>query len=166
MVKNKSKDLDQFYTHPDYASKFLDIVKKKTNYKNFDIILEPSAGTGSFYNLLDNRRIGLDLDPKYLGIIKTNFFDYNWTKLKNKKRWQEYNDNFKNRCQFIKEEIDKGNLNDYLDELELIKNRVSNNFLRNAKGFYNFFGDNLRYVCIMNNRYVLIIVCSILFSHL
>lgn len=68
------------------------------------------------------------------------------TKLKNKKRWQEYNENFKNRCQFIKEEIDKGNLNEYLEELELIKKRVSNNFLRNAKGFYNFFGDDLRYV--------------------
>lgn len=85
MVKNKSKDLDQFYTHPDYAYKFLDIVKKKTNYKNYDIVLEPSAGTGSFYNLLDNRRIGLDLDPKCKGVIKTNFFDYDWTELKNKK---------------------------------------------------------------------------------
>lgn len=68
------------------------------------------------------------------------------TKLKNKKRWQEYNENFKNRCQFIKEEIDKGNLNEYLEELELIKKRVSINFLINAKGFYNFFGDDLRYV--------------------
>ena len=84
-IKNKSKILDQFYTHPIYAQKFLEIIKKKTKYENYEIILEPSAGTGSFYNLLDNRRVGLDLDPKCKGVAKINFFDYDWTKFKNKK---------------------------------------------------------------------------------
>jgi len=63
-----------------------------------------------------------------------------------KQKWKEYNDNFKSRCQFIKDEIISGNLNDYLDELKIIKKRVSNNFLQNSEGFYNFFGDDLKYI--------------------
>ena len=62
------------------------------------------------------------------------------------KKWQEYNEKFKQRCLFIKDEIDKGNLNDYLNELKIIKKRVSHNFLKNTNGFYNFFGDDLRFI--------------------
>ena len=40
------------------------------NISEFDYIVEPSAGSGSFYRLLDKgKRIGLDIDPKYDGII-------------------------------------------------------------------------------------------------
>jgi len=63
-----------------------------------------------------------------------------------KQKWKEYNDNFKSRCQFIKDEIVLGNLNDYLDELKLIKKRVPNNFLKNSEEFYKFFGDDLKYI--------------------
>ena len=63
-----------------------------------------------------------------------------------KQKWKEYNDNFKSRCQFIKDEIVSGNLNDNLDELKLIKKRVPNNFLQNSEGFYKFFGDDLKYI--------------------
>lgn len=73
----KAKDLDQFYTDPSYASIFLDKIKSIVNFDQYDIILEPSAGTGSFFNLLDNKkRIGLDLDPKTSELIKINFFDW------------------------------------------------------------------------------------------
>lgn len=74
--KKQSKELDQYYTGPELARYFLDKVKELLPYDEYDMVLEPSAGTGSFYNLLDSRRVGLDLDPKCAGVIKQNFYDY------------------------------------------------------------------------------------------
>jgi hypothetical protein len=77
-VQDNSRKLDQFYTNPKYAATFLSTVAHTVDLNKYDHLLEPSAGTGSFYNLLDaDRRIGLDLEPKASGIIKTDFF--NWT---------------------------------------------------------------------------------------
>lgn len=75
---DNSRKLDQFYTNPAYAQQFLRTISQTIDLTKFDHLLEPSAGTGSFYNLLDaNKRIGLDLEPKAAGIIKTDFFA--WT---------------------------------------------------------------------------------------
>ena len=75
-----STELDQYYTDPAYAQHFFDVVKQIVDINDCDILLEPSAGTGSFYNILDiNKRIGLDLDPKASGVIKTNFFDWKFS---------------------------------------------------------------------------------------
>jgi hypothetical protein len=71
--KDFSKSISQFYTNPLYASKFLDIVKTLLPFDIYHLLLEPSAGTGSFYKLLDNRRVGLDIDPKCEGVINQNF---------------------------------------------------------------------------------------------
>lgn len=76
MTKNNAKELDQYYTGPELAEYFLDRVKELLPYDSYDTVLEPSAGTGSFYNLLDTRRVGLDLDPKCAGVVKQNFYDY------------------------------------------------------------------------------------------
>ena len=65
--------------------------------------------------------------------------------LKNKQRWEEYNDKFKERCEFIKNEINQGKFDEYVDEIKLIKKRVDNNFLKNTDGFYDFFGHELKY---------------------
>ena len=76
-VQDNSRKLDQFYTDPSYAQQFLATVKQHVDLEKYDHVLEPSAGTGSFYNLLDKKkRIGLDLDPKAAGVIKTDFFDW------------------------------------------------------------------------------------------
>jgi predicted RNA methylase len=76
-TKSVERKLDQFYTDPVYAEQFLKTVAETVDLRSYDHLLEPSAGTGSFYRLLDKeRRIGLDLDPKSDGIIKTDFF--NW----------------------------------------------------------------------------------------
>jgi hypothetical protein len=69
--------MDQFYTKEEVASnlykKFLEIVDTGTH----DFILEPSAGKGAFFKLLHaDKRIGIDLDPKYEGIECMNFFDF------------------------------------------------------------------------------------------
>ena len=69
--------LDQFYTTSECAKKYYDILLSHINIDKFDIVLEPSAGTGSFYKLLPkNKRIGLDIEPKCDGVVKQNYFDY------------------------------------------------------------------------------------------
>jgi hypothetical protein len=75
--QDNSRKLDQFYTNPVYAEQFLNTVANTIDLDLYDHILEPSAGTGSFYNLLDaTKRIGLDLEPKAAGVVKTDFFDW------------------------------------------------------------------------------------------
>ncbi len=71
-----AKELDQYYTGPELAKYFLAKVQELLPYNDYDMILEPSAGTGSFYNLLDHRRVGIDLDPKCAGVQQQNFYDY------------------------------------------------------------------------------------------
>ena len=70
--------MDQFYTNEDVSIKCFEILKKEVNIESYDIQLEPSAGTGSFYKLMNpQKRIGLDIEPKYKGIIKQDFLTYN-----------------------------------------------------------------------------------------
>lgn len=69
--------LDQFYTNDDIALRYFNITKSMIDINKYDIILEPSAGRGSFFKLLpDDKRIGIDLDPKYENIIKQDFLKY------------------------------------------------------------------------------------------
>ena len=69
--------LDQYYTDPTYANYFYKKISEVVDLSVYDILLEPSAGEGSFYNLLPtSQRFGLDIDPKVDGIIKENFYDY------------------------------------------------------------------------------------------
>jgi len=56
------------------------------------------------------------------------------------------------RCQFIREEIKDGKIHNYIDELKLIKKRVADNFLKNAEGFYNFFGQDLKFIFGKNRK--------------
>lgn len=75
--KDNTKDMDQFYTNEDTAMECLEILKKAVDIDRFDYCVEPSAGTGSFYKLLDDKkRIGMDLEPKYEGITKMDYFDF------------------------------------------------------------------------------------------
>lgn len=69
--------LDKFYTKREVAEKCINLLKNHVIFSNFDIILEPSAGEGSFYLLLpeDNRK-GIDIDPGIENIIKQDFFNY------------------------------------------------------------------------------------------
>ena len=73
---SNSKDLDQFYTKPEIAEYCVNKVKEYFDFDDFDLFLEPSAGNGSFYNLLPSNKEGVDLDPKISGIIKSDFFEY------------------------------------------------------------------------------------------
>lgn len=56
------------------------------------------------------------------------------------------------RCQFIKEEIKNGKIENYIKELKHIKESVYWNFLKNAEGFYNFFGQDLKFIFGKNRK--------------
>ena len=41
-----AKDFDKFYTHPEIAKRFVDTINKYTSLDRFDLVIEPSAGSG------------------------------------------------------------------------------------------------------------------------
>ena len=70
---------DQFYTKKEVSRDCYKILSETLNLEefNFDIYLEPSAGKGSFLELFpEDKRIGLDIDPKNSEVIKQDFFEY------------------------------------------------------------------------------------------
>ena len=73
----KSRDLDQFYTSKKISAWCLDKIKSHVDVNTFDYVLEPSAGTGAFFNLFDpKKRIGIDLDPQCDGVIKQDYLSF------------------------------------------------------------------------------------------
>ena len=75
--KQNDNGLDQFYTNGEVALKCYNKLSEIINLNEYDKHLEPSAGSGSFFNIMDKtKKIGLDIDPKEKDIIKMNFFDY------------------------------------------------------------------------------------------
>lgn len=75
-MKKTSKELDKFYTHPDVAKRFVDVINKLVPLDNFDMVIEPSAGSGNILSHLPVNTIGLDLHPESSNIIQQDFFEY------------------------------------------------------------------------------------------
>ena len=72
-----SRKLDQFYTNPAYAVGFYKKISEIVDISQAELLLEPSAGSGSFFNLFDSkRRFGLDLEPKTAGVVQQDFFTW------------------------------------------------------------------------------------------
>lgn len=74
---------DQFYTKPEIAKYCFSFVEEIYNLDGYDLILEPSAGLGSFFDLFPvNKRAGIELD--YNLCVKNNdficgsFFDFSF----------------------------------------------------------------------------------------
>ena len=78
-----SKALDQFYTNPLIAEKFVNKVLSFIDVNEYDDFIEPSAGTGNILDYMPEGSIGLDLDPKRDDMIEIDFFDYIFPKGKN-----------------------------------------------------------------------------------
>ena len=75
--KQNDNGLDQFYTNREVALKCYNKLTTLINTDEYDIHLEPSAGSGSFFNIMDKtKKIGLDLEPHGKGICKMDFFSY------------------------------------------------------------------------------------------
>ena len=80
------KRLDQFYTQDSVSLKCIKhlnkVIQKLSIEKSKLFFIEPSAGSGSFYNKLPkDKKIGLDLEPKHNDIIAHDFLTYNFKKM-------------------------------------------------------------------------------------
>lgn len=74
-----ARELDQFYTLPRVARICFDSLLNKIVLPAATVFLEPSAGTGSFFNLMPERhRLGYDLDPRCSGVVEQDFLKLQW----------------------------------------------------------------------------------------
>ena len=75
-IYNKSKQysgLDKYYTKRQVAFFCLE----KLHLKNYDLIIEPSAGNGAFYDQIPcKNKIGIDIAPENAHIIQQDFLKY------------------------------------------------------------------------------------------
>ena len=82
----KRNTIDKYYTKNIVVKLCLNFVKKYIHISNNDLIIEPSAGNGSFIEgikLLSNNFIFYDLEPENKEIIKQDYLLYNYNNLKN-----------------------------------------------------------------------------------
>lgn len=69
----KKQELDKFYTKPNIAKECYNILLPFV--QDGDIIIEPSAGNGSFLDHIRQPRIAYDIEPEHSQIIKGNWFE-------------------------------------------------------------------------------------------
>lgn len=73
----RKEGLDKFYTIPSYSKKCIDKIVELYDITKWDLIIEPSAGNGSFLNQIPSiNKIGIDISPEQSNIIKQDFFTY------------------------------------------------------------------------------------------
>lgn len=66
-------DKEKFFTKSD----IVDICLKTLDLNEYDFIIEPSAGNGSFYNKIKHKnKIGIDIDPSSSNILKKDYLKY------------------------------------------------------------------------------------------
>jgi hypothetical protein len=86
-AKSTAKELDQFYTNPKIAKRFIDKIDELYSFDNFDHVVEPSMGEGFFYDLLPaDKRIGLDLEKNHPDCLEGDFLE--WFPEKSGIRWE------------------------------------------------------------------------------
>lgn len=69
--------LDKFYTIPAVSEKCIETVGNFYNWSNWDLIIEPSAGNGSFLTRIPSiKKIGIDISPDHPDIIEHDFLTY------------------------------------------------------------------------------------------
>ena len=72
--KRTLRGLDCFYTLPEAASRCLSKLQAITDFNDYDLFIEPSAGSGAFLDILPQPRIGLDIMPAdHPEIVQTDF---------------------------------------------------------------------------------------------
>lgn len=69
------KALDKYYTKKSIVK--LCLKKLSEIERDFDFVIEPSAGNGAFYNEISHfNKIGIDIFPQHNDIIQSNWFEY------------------------------------------------------------------------------------------
>lgn len=81
----RDEGLDKFYTIPVVVDKCISSLSKLYKWEDWDLVVEPSAGNGSFLHKIPScNKIGIDINPEHVDIIQQNFFDYKPPTNKNK----------------------------------------------------------------------------------
>ena len=79
MAKNKKNLNDKFYTKDIVVKNIISLI----NLNEYDLIIEPSAGNGSFLNYIDKYNyIELDIYPEDNRIIKQDWFNFDLSNYK------------------------------------------------------------------------------------
>ena len=81
----KRNTIDKYYTKPSVVNQCIKLVKKYINISNNDLIIEPSAGNGSFIDkikTLSSNYKFYDLEPEHNEVVKQDFLELNYKKLK------------------------------------------------------------------------------------
>jgi hypothetical protein len=74
----REEGLDKFYTIPSISKKCLESIGSLYNWSIWDLVIEPSAGNGSFFTQIPtSKKIGIDISPEHKDIIKQDFLTYN-----------------------------------------------------------------------------------------
>lgn len=75
----RNEGLDKFYTLPTVANHCINAIGQKYDWNQWDLVIEPSAGNGSFLTqipLPESKVIGLDICPEHPTIQTQDFFKY------------------------------------------------------------------------------------------
>ena len=73
----RAQGLDKFYTKPSVAKKCLDTIGEWKPWSSWGLVVEPSAGNGSFFHQIPtDKKVGLDLLPGAPTILQQDFFTY------------------------------------------------------------------------------------------
>ena len=77
VIESTAKDLDQFYTNPKIAQRFVKRIDELYDFSKYDYIIEPSMGEGFIYQYLpEDKRIGLDLEKNHPDCLEGNFLEW------------------------------------------------------------------------------------------
>lgn len=84
---HSNKEKDQFFTDKNTArycyDKAIEVIAPLCNLGDYTFI-EPSAGDGSFYNIMPTmQRVGVDIEPKCDGVIQSDFLTWSPDTTKN-----------------------------------------------------------------------------------
>jgi hypothetical protein len=70
--------LDKFYTIPVVSEKCLSKIGSLYNWSEWGLVIEPSAGDGSFFTRIPtSKKLGIDICPEHKDIIRQDFLTYN-----------------------------------------------------------------------------------------
>jgi len=73
----RTAGLDKFYTIPAISEKCIAAVGGRYDWASWDLVVEPSAGNGSFLSRIPTRnKVGLDISPEHSDILRQDFFEY------------------------------------------------------------------------------------------
>ena len=74
----RDEGLDKFYTSKPFAKECIEAVFRRYGGDRFDLLVEPSAGSGSFLHQLPEgiQRVGMALSPEDSSIRPGNFFEF------------------------------------------------------------------------------------------